>query len=185
MNIYHHGKNKNDSFLVSMFQGRVLSITKRHNSCKLILGVEIGRETVIYSCRTRLPLDLKEDVQVVFTGYELTHRGKRVFVLQSISKQAFKTCRYCELPLTTDFCDHSSNGKKISGHWKVVHKSTAHGVISLFFTNEPVGSFVFGADADDTRWNYELLSTLTVGDIVELKGWRYINRSTLRYIKKI
>ena len=87
-----------------MYLGRILSMQDREGYLKVIIGTEVGYETRYITIRTLLKskfMDLKEQDQVIYTGYEVETNHKVGFKLESIMKKDFITCELNLLKICT------------------------------------------------------------------------------------
>ena len=157
----------------------------RDEYIKAVIGAEVGYETRYVVTRTsnmNLFDGLKEGDQVIYTGYNVEKDGRYCFKLESIIKKAFESCPECDIPLITKKCmiKHDKEAQRLSGMWKVVHTMNKDNLIKVFFDKN---NFVFAAVARPTDWYYDTFKELKDDNIVEVEGWRYRSRTTLRYLK--
>ena len=75
---------------------------------------------------------------------------------------------------------HDKEAQRLAGTWRVVHTIEKDNLIKVFFDKN---NFVFAAVARPTDWYYDTFKLLKDDNIVEVEGWRYKSRTTLRYLK--
>ena len=168
-----------------MFLGEIIRLQTRNEYIKAVIATEIGYETKYFVTRTpnkSLFTDFNEGDQVLLTGYNIEKDGKFFFKLESIVKRAFESCPECDLPKVAEQCilKHEKEAQRLTGTWKVVHKIDKDNLIKVFFDKS---NFVFAAVARPTDWFYDIFQELKDENIVEVKGWKYKSRTTLRYLK--
>ena len=167
-----------------MFLGRIIRLQTRDEYIKAVIAAEVGYETRYLVIRSSKSLftDLREGDQVIYTGYNIEKDGKLFFKLETIVKKAFESCPECDIPLVMEQCmmKHDKEAQRLSGMWKVVHIIEKDNLIKVFFDKN---NFVFAAVARPTDWYYDTFKILKDDNIVEVEGWRYKSRTTLRYLK--
>ena len=151
-----------------------------------MVGVECGYHVDSYTLRVANEKISKLEVgdKIIFTGYSISRDGLEQFHVESLLKKNFASCLVCEFPLTSDTCllKHDKEAQKLIGQWKIVHKIEAKGCIKLFFEQ---GHYVFAAVSSPNQWTYSVFQELNDNDQVKLQGWRYQQRTTLKFIEKI
>ena len=167
------------------YLGTIILLEEKDEYTKIVIGAEVGYETKYITARSKVKAlfrDLKEGNNVLFTGETVTRNDKTFFNLDSIVKKDFEACDECDLPKTSATCmlTHKKEAQRLSGVWKVVHKIIANNVIKVFFDK---CNFVFAAVATHHHWFNNFFKELKEGDYVELEGWRYLNKTSLRYLK--
>ena len=171
-----------------MYLGRIIRLQLRDEYIKATIGAEVGYETKYVIVRTpnKLMFDgLEERDQVIYTGYNIQKDNKIIFKLESIIKRNFEACAECELPKTAKKCllNHSKKeAQKLDGTWKVVHKIVNDSTIKIFFDK---CNFVFAGVATPQHWYHDIFNDLAVGEMVEVEGWRYKAKTSLRYLKRV
>ena len=169
-----------------IFLGQVQQLVERSNYLKIVVAVECGYHVDCYVLRVAENTIPKLEVgdKIIFTGYSTKNSaGLEKFHMETLIKQNFVSCPVCEFPLTSDVCllSHDKEAQKLSGQWKIVHKVQAEGCIKLFFEQ---GRYVFAAVTSSTQWAYSTFQELKVDDQVKLEGWRYQQRTTLKFIAR-
>ena len=170
-----------------MFLGQIIRMQIRDEYIKAVIGAEVGYETRYVVTRTSnkgLLNGLKEGDRVIYTGFNIEKDGRYCFKLESIVKKAFESCPECDLPLIMEKCmiKHDKEAQRLAGTWKVIHKIEKDNLIKVFFDKN---NFVFAAVARPFDWYYDTFKILKDDDIVEVEGWRYRSRTTLRYLKVV
>ena len=173
-----------------IYLGQVLYLAERPNYRKLVIGVECGYHVDCYTLRVgaedvaRIIPELEVGDKVIFTGYAMSRAGLEQFHVESMMKRNFIACQVCELPLTSNTCllKHDKEAQKLLGEWKIVHKMQSKGCIKLFFEQ---GHFVFAAVAQPNHWTHSVFRGLNENDQVKLEGWRFQQRTSLKFIEKI
>ena len=170
-----------------MYLGQILLLQEREHNIKLIIGVERGYETQYIPIRTKNKMmlhGLKERDKVAFTGIVIRRDKKSVFELESIIQKDFESCNVCDLPKTSTRCisKHDKEAQRLQGQWTIVHKIENETCIKIFFDK---ANFVFAAVATPAHWFHHIFKNLLIGDEVELEGWRYKTRTSLRYLKDV
>lgn len=162
-------------------------LQEREQNTKLIIGVERGYETRYLPIRAKNKLMVEglalHDL-VAFTGVVVQRNKKSTFELESIIQKDFESCNVCDLPLTSTTClsKHSKEAQRLQGQWSVVHKIENGTCIKIFFDK---ANYVFAAVSTPAHWFHDIFKELLVGDDVELVGWRYKTKTSLRYLKRI
>lgn len=171
-----------------IFLGQVLYLAERPNYRKIVVGVECGYHVDCYTLRVgaedgTIP-ELEVGDKIIFTGYSMDRAGLEQFHVESMMKKNFVSCQVCELPLTSNTCilKHDKEAQKLVGQWKIVHKVLSKGCIKLFFEQ---GRFVFAAVAQPSQWTHSVFRGLNENDQVKLEGWRFQQRTSLKFIEKI
>ena len=171
-----------------IFLGQVLHLAERPNYRKIVVGVECGYHVDCYTLRVgaedgTIP-ELEVGDKIIFTGYSTSRAGLEQFHVESMMKKDFVSCQVCELPLTSNTClfKHDKEAQKLAGQWKIVHKVLSKGCIKLFFEQ---GRYVFAAVAPPSLWTHSVFRGLNENDQVKLEGWRFQQRTSLKFIEKI
>ena len=169
------------------FLGQVLQIEERDLYLKIVVGVETGYNVDTYTIRLsheKLVSDLEIGHKVLFTGYSQLRDGIEQFHVESFMKKDFTSCIKCGLPLTSYICftKHDVEAQKLFGGWRVVHKIKSKGCVKLFFEKE---HFVFAAVSSPQMWVHASFQELNDGDRVNLEGWRYRQKTTIKFIEKL
>ena len=170
-----------------IYLGKVLEIAKRTLHYKITTAVECGYHVDCYTLRvgdSNMINDLQVGEKIIFTGRWVTKDGDEVFKTESIMKRDFLECTECGLPLSSNTCflKHDKEAQKLSGQWTIVHKIKSGGYIKIFFGHK---HYVFAAVSFSKLWIHSQFQTLAEGDFVELEGWRYKQRTTIKYVNKI
>ena len=169
-----------------IFLGQVLQLVERSGYHKIVAGVECGYHVDCYTLRItdEKMIELEVGDNIIFTGYSMSRDGLEQFHMESLLKKNFASCSECALPLTSDTCllRHDKEAQKLVGQWKIVHKVEAKGCVTLFFEQ---GHFVFAAVSSPHQWIHSVFQGLDENDQVKLEGWRYQQRTTLKFIEKI
>ena len=169
-----------------IFLGQVQQLVERPSYRKIVVAVECGYHVDCYTLRVadeKIP-KLEVDDKIIFTGYLMSRDGLEQFHVESLLKKNFASCPVCEFPLTSDTCllKHDKEAQKLLGQWKVVHKIQTKGYIKLFFEQ---GHYVFATVSIPKQWTYSTFQELNDNDQVKLQGWRYQQRTTLKFIEKV
>ncbi len=169
------------------YLGQVLKIIEREHYFKVIVAVETGYNTDLYTLRApfdKMVPDLIVGHNVLFTGHSKQRDGIKQFHLESLIRRDFSSCLKCGYPLTSYVCliKHDAEAQKMEGDWTIVHKVNSNGHIKLFFEQ---GHFVFAAVSTPQLWVHERFLDLIEGDAVRLEGWRYKEKTSLKLIEKI
>lgn len=171
-----------------MLLGQITQKSYKESYTKLIVAVETGYNVDIYTLRTRNHLavnDIDVDDQVLFTGRIVTKGEASQFQLQLIMKHGFKQCPMCHIPIiTSELCliKHDKEAQKLEGEWRVVHMIFHGNSIKIFYEK---GHFVFAVVATPMHWYYKLFRNLRDGDTVTIEGWRYKQKTSIKYIQKV
>ena len=169
------------------YLGQVLKIDERERYFKVIAAVETGYNTDVYTLRVpfdKMAPDLIEGHKILFTGHSKQRDGIKQFYLESLARRDFSSCLKCGLPLTSYMCfiKHDVEAQSFDGNWTIVHKVDSNGHVKLFFEQ---GHFVFAAVSTPQLWVHERFLDLEVGDTARLEGWRYRQKTSLKFIEKI
>lgn len=169
-----------------MFLGVVLQVEVRDTYNKIVAGVETGYNSDCYILRVKHTINIAVVVgdKILFTGYTMSRDGLEQFNVESFVKRDFSSCLKCGLPLTSYVClvRHDAEAQRLFGNWKVVHKIKSKGHVKIFFEKE---NFVFAAVTSPKLWIHPIFLELIENDIVNLEGWRYRQRTSIKYIKKV
>ena len=170
-----------------IYLGKVLQIAKRTLHHKIIAAVECGYHVDCYTLRVsdlKMIDDLQVGDKILFTGCWLTNDEVKIFKMESIMKRDFLECTECSLPLTSDTCilKHNDEAQKLRGQWKVVHKIQSEDYVKIFFEHV---HYVFAAVSFPKLWIHSQFQKLAEGDLVELEGWRYKQRTTIKFVNKV
>ena len=170
-----------------IYLGEVLQIAKRQLHHKIIAAVECGYHVDCYTLRVGdlIMIDgLKVGDKILFTGCWVSKDEIQQFRLESIMKSMFLSCTECGLSLTSDTCflKHDVEAQKLTGQWQIVHKIISGENIKIFFEH---GHYVFAAVSFPKLWIHSQFKTLAEGDVVELEGWRYKQRTTIKFVNKL
>ena len=168
------------------YLGQVLKIHEREQYFKVITAVETGYNTDVYTLRVpfdKMVPDLIERHKVLFTGHSKQRDGIKQFHLESLTRRDFTSCTKCGFPLISYVCfiKHDVEAQRFDGNWTVVHKVNSNGHVKLFFEQ---GHFVFAAVSTPHLWVHERFLDIEVGDTVTLEGWRYKQRTSIKFIEK-
>ena len=169
-----------------MFLGVLVHKVRKSSYLKIIVAVETGYNVDLYTIRTR-NYDIIEGIetgdQVLFSGEFKINNNSSYFILHYILKHSFSECPECSFPLTSNTCliNHDKEAQKLEGEWRVVHKRVQHGVIKVFFER---ANFVFAAVSLKKHWYNRIFKNLRNGDYIDIKGWRYKKKTTIKTISK-
>ena len=169
------------------FLGQVLKIDEREHYFKVIVAVETGYNADVYTLRVsfdKMVPSLITGHKVLFTGHSKQRDGIKQFHLESLVRRDFSSCTKCGFPLTSYVCliKHDVEAQSFDGVWTIVHKVNSGGHVKLFFEQ---GNFVFAAVSSPQLWVHEVFLGLQEGDTVTLEGWRYKQKTSLKYIEKL
>ena len=169
------------------YLGQVLQIEEREQYFKVIVGIETGYNVDFYTLRVthdNMIPSLIVGHNVLFTGYSRVRDGITQFHLESIKQRDFSSCLRCGMPLTSYLClvKHDVEAQRFNGNWTIVHTVSAKGVVKLFFEQ---GHFVFAAVSEPKLWLHETFLNLKVGDKVRLEGWRYKQKTSIKFVEKL
>ena len=164
-----------------MLFGVLVHRVQKKSYIKLTIGVETGYNMDFYAIRIyhNYP-EISVGDQVSFNGCFII---KDWFHLYHITKTNFQQCSECNVQLTSNKCfiKHDIEAKKLDGEWRVVHKIVREGVIKIFFEKY---HFVFAGVATKKHWYYHIFKKLNDRDSVSIDGWRYKNRTSIKFISK-
>ena len=169
------------------FLGQVLKIDERECYYKVIVAVETGYNADVYTLRVpfnKMVPDLIVGHKVLFTGHSKQRDGIKQFHLESLIQRNFTSCTKCGFPLTSYVCliKHDEEAQRFDGNWTIVHRVNSNGHIKLFFEQ---GHFVFAFISTPQLWVYGIFLDLKEGDTVRLEGWRYRQKTSIKFIENI
>ena len=169
------------------YLGQVLKIDEREHYFKVIVAVETGYNVDVYTLRVpfnKMVPDLIVGHRILFTGQLTQGGGIKQFRLESLVQRNFSSCLKCGFPLTSYICliKHDAEAQMFDENWTIVHKVNSNGHIKLFFEQ---GHFVFASVSNPQLWVHERFLELKEGDTVRLVGWRYKQKTSLKFIEKI
>ena len=171
----------------NMLFGEVVRFLQKKGYTKLVLGVETGYNVDIYTTRTRKSIPAFGTGQMVtFSGHDAdaTHNNKSYFILDEIKIYEFRQCVICLAPQFSNKCNvkHSKEPKHLKGVWSVVYKIERTGGIKVYFDQD---NFVFAAVALPDHFYFKLFKSFMKESVVELEGWRYNQKTSIKNISKL